>query len=154
MRAAIIALALAAPVGTAQAHPMPHTTLVVQTEPGAVELVASIPVSELEASPDATPAAEAGGYVLRHATLTGADGRAWRPALRAVEPAKVDDHAVVSVRLGFTPPPGGSRQAASLRYDAVTHRIASHYVLVYHRTGAGLTPLVRLQAPAGSVRLP
>jgi hypothetical protein len=47
------------------------------------------------------------------------------------------------------------RRGATLRYDVVTHKVASHNVLVYFRKapGADARPLVRLQAPATTVVL-
>lgn len=154
MRATAFALALAALGAGAQAHPMPHSTVVVRAGAREVELVASIPVSELRAAMGEASAREAGAYVVRHAGVTGADGRGWRPVVRKVEPGEVDGHAVMSVRLGFTPPAGAATKPANLRYDAVTHRVASHYVLVYRRDGEALTPRGRLQSPTTELKLP
>jgi hypothetical protein len=153
-RAPALALALAAVSAGVRAHPMPNSTLVVQMGPGDVELVASIPISELKAATDEAPASEAGGYVVRHAAVIGADGRGWVPLVREVAPGDLDGYAIMSVRLGFSPPADGASQAAGLKYDAVTHRIASHFVLVFRRTGDGLVPLGRLQSPTTELKLP
>jgi hypothetical protein len=154
MRALAFALLLAASTAQAVAHPMPHSTAVVRAGPGAVELTVSIPITELKAATDEAPAAEAGAYVARHAGVAGVDGRAWKAVVRVVEPSERDGIAVMAVTLAFAPPPDAARQAAVLRYDAVTRRIASHYVLVYRRVGEDLVPLGRLQSPAATLSLP
>ena len=157
MRALLIALALAAglPAAQARAHAMPKSTVVVQARLGAVELAVSIPLSELSAALGHEPeAAEAGRYIAQHAGVTGADGRAWAAAVRDVHPDDVADHPVLAATLVFTPPAGASAKAVRLRYDAVSHRIASHYVLVYRRDGGALAPLGRLQPPAVTLGLP
>lgn len=147
---AALALALAGPVA---AHPMPNSVLVVQTQAGLVELSASIPLSELGAMGD-VPASEAGRYIARHAVVTGADGRLWPSEVRETRPGERDGHQTVDAILRFTAPPGGSDRAAMLRYDAVTHSVASHYVLVYRKVGEALAPLGRLQSPATELKLP
>ncbi len=154
MRALAFTLVLAASAAQAVAHPMPHSTAVVQAGPGAVELAVSIPITELKAATSGEPAGEAGRYVEQHAAVTGADGRLWLAEIRDVQPTDFDGDAVMAVTLVFTPAAGASSQAASLRYDAVTHRIASHFVKVYRRTGGDLVPLVRLQSPATELALP
>jgi len=154
MRAVLLALVVAASAAQASAHPMPYSTAIVQTTAGAVELTVFVPITELKAATDEAPAAEAGTYVARHAAVTGADGRAWQIDVRAVKPSERDGVAVMAVTVAFAPPPGAAGQAASLRYDAVTHRIASHHVRVYRRVGEGLVPLGRLQSPTTELKLP
>lgn len=155
-RRRLLAGALAATLAPALAwaHPMPNSTVVVQVKPGAVDLVAFVPISELKAATDDRPAAGAGRYVLEHSDVVGLDGRAWRKQLGAVEADTRGGVAVMTVSLSFAPPPDGAPQAASLRYDAVTHRIASHFVLVYRRVGDALVPLARLQSPTAELPLP
>jgi len=138
----------------AGAHPMPNSTVVLQAAPGSVTLDIAIPISELKAATDGAPAGDVGLYVAKHAGVTGADGRAWRVEARDVRPDTRDGEAVMALTLVCTPSPEGSAKATTLRYDAVNHRIASHFVLIYRTDGERLTPLVRLQAPAAEVALP
>jgi hypothetical protein len=156
MRAALLAMALtlAASAPQAAAHPAPQSTVIVQVEAGAVELVAFVPITELKAATDDAPAAEAGAYVARHAAVTGADGRAWPVEVRAVEPGERDAVAVMAVTLAFRPAAGATGRPQSLRYDAVNHRIASHHVRVYRRVGDEVIPLGRLQSPTSELALP
>lgn len=154
MRALAFALALAAAAAQSAAHPMPHSTAIVQTTAKVVELTVFMPITELKAATDEAPAAEAGTYLARHAAVTGADGRAWLAEVRTVEASERDGVAVMAVTVAFAPPTGAADQAVSLRYDAVTHRIASHHVRVYRRVGADLVPLGRLQSPTTELTLP
>lgn len=157
MRALTLALGLvlAIPPGAARTHAMPNSTVVVLARPGGVELAVSIPLSELAAALGGEPATyTAGRYIAQHAGVTGADGRAWVAEVRGVHLDDVADHAVLAATLVFTPPAGASAKAARLRYDAVSHRVASHYVLVYRLEGGGRVPLGRLQPPAVTLSLP
>lgn len=133
---------------------MPNSTVVAQLEAGGVDLVAYLPISELKAATDDRPAADAGEYVLRHIDVVGADGGLWRKQATGAEADTRGGVAVMVVSLAFRPQPDGNPRAARLRYDAVTHRIASHYVLVYRREGDTLVPLARLQTPTTEVQLP
>lgn len=150
LASAVLAVALAGP---AAAHPMPNSVLLVEIRPGMVELYASIPASELEAAGGAQ-ASELGRYLIRHATVTGADGHAWPSETREARSGERDGHRTLDATLLFKPRPGMSDRAVVLRYDAVTDRIASHYVLVYRRVEGTLTPLGRLQSPETELTLP
>jgi hypothetical protein len=138
------------PPGHAGAHAMPNSTLVVELLEGAVRLVATIPTSELAAVLERDRGADR--YVGDHADIVGADGRTWTAAVGPVAAAR--GHPGVVVELLFRPPTGASTRAASLRYDAVNHRVASHHVLVYRRDGDALAPLGRLQSPVTELKLP
>ena len=151
MRGLAVAAVLALAASGAKGHPMPNSTVVVQAAPGAVELVVSTPLSELSAAMGGSSAREAAvRYLIQHAGVMGDDGRAWEVEVRDVR----DSHAALAATLTFTPAAGGSARASSLCYDAVTHRVASHYVLVYRRDGHALVPLGRLQSPTTTLRLP
>lgn len=155
-RRRLLGLALSAvlpPVPT-WSHSMPSSTAVAQLEAGGVHLVVYLPISELKAATDDGPAANAGEYVLRHVDVVGADGRIWRKQATGAEADTRDGVAVMVVSLAFKPHPDGNPRAARLRYDAVNHRIASHYVLVYRREGDTLVPLARLQSPTTELQLP
>lgn len=153
--AIVLALSLAAVAPRAEAHTMPNSTVVVLAQSGRVTLSVSIPVSELAAASgrDAVDRAETGDYLAAHVAVIGADGRAWTSTIVSLR-ADDGDHPALAAMLAFAPTEGGSSRATSLRYDAVTHRIASHHVLVYRCVGEALVPLGRLQAPATTLRLP
>jgi hypothetical protein len=155
MRGLALALALALPAVGAAAHPMPNSTVVVTSGAGGVEVSVAIPISELSAAlgHPAGDAAELARYLGDHAAVTGPDGRPWPAEVKAVG-VDDSDHPALAAILVFTPPTGASGKGVALRYDAVTHRVASHYVLVYRRNGDELTPLGRLQAPATTLKLP
>ena len=161
MRWTVLALALVAGAAAAraEAHAMPNSSVVVQSSPGAVGVKLSIPLSELSAAlghplrQDAEGRAELARYLKDHAAVVGKDGRAWAPEIRALG-GEDSDHPALVATLVFAPPRGGAGQPASLRYDAVSHHIASHYVLVYRRSGGELRPLGRVQSPATVLRLP
>lgn len=160
MRALLLALALAVPAAHAAAHAMPNSTVVVeQASAKSVRLALAIPLSELAAAlgrPADTQAdisAELFRYLKQHVSVVGADGQPWLAKFEDMASAD-GEHLVIVIVLSFTPPPGASSSPASLRYDAVTHRVASHYALVYHRVGEKLIPLGRLQSPATTLKLP
>jgi hypothetical protein len=139
------------PFAQAWAHAMPNSTLVVELLQGAVRLVARIPPSELGAVLERGRPADR--YVGEHADIFGADGRTWTAEVGPVAASSAREHPGVVVELLFKPPVGAATKAATLRYDAVNHRVASHYVLVYRRIGEQLVPLGRLQSPATELKL-
>lgn len=171
-RRSVLFLALAAavaPPAVACAHPMPNSTVLVEVLPGLARLSVSIPWSEMAAAlgklDDGAGAIEAQlrGYLPAHASIRGADGRAWTAEVSGIssgheggDPSRgrSEGHPFLVAVLTFTPAAGASTQARTLRYDAVTHRVASHYVLVYRKVGEGKTPLGRLQAPTTELELP
>ena len=160
MRALLLALALTSPAAHATAHAMPNSSVVVeQVSQQSVRLGLTIPLSELAVAlgrPDDARAdvlLDLPRYLNQHVGVVGADGQSWRARVESIAPAD-DDHPVVAVMLNFTPPTAASAPPASLRYDVVTHRVASHYALVYRRVGDKLVPLGRLQSPVTTLKLP
>jgi len=156
-----VALAAVLPSALARAHTMPNSTVTVEVQPQSVRVVAGIPLSELAAALSGTSDTtremwrEVQAYLAQHVAVLGADGRAWSLGLRDEDVAAADgDHPAIMVVLTFTPPVGGSARAATLRYDAVTHRVASQYVLVYRHVDGERIPLGRLQSPATDLPLP
>jgi len=156
MRALALAALLVMAAARAEAHAMPNSTVVIAPTPAGLAATVTIPLSELEAAlgsrvslDDRRPLET---YLRAHASVASADGRPWRMTFErlAVEDG---DHPALSLTLAFAKPEGAAA-AATLRYDAVNHRIASHNVLVYRRVGEDLVPLGRLQAPATTLRLP
>ena len=160
MRAVLLALALTVPAWRAEAHAMPNSTVVVeQLSPQSVRLTLSIPLSELAVAldrPGGAPAdvlAELPRYLTQHVSVVGADGQPWLAKIETITEVD-DDHPVIVTVLSFTPPTSASPPPVSLRYDTVTHRVASHYALVYRRVGDAQVPLGRLQSPAITLNLP
>lgn len=138
---------------------MPNSTVVVEAAPTETVATVSIPLSELEVALGApvslkgTARAALESYVRAHIAVTAADGQLWVVTQLQIE-IDVDDHPQLKLSMRFLPPGGGRHGASSLRYDAVNHRVASHYVLVYSRVGDKLVPLGRLQSPATTLKLP
>lgn len=171
-RRSVLILALAAgvvPQAVACAHPMPNSTVLVEVMPGLARLSVSIPWSEMAAAigkfPDDAGAIEAQlrSYLPAHASIRGADGQAWSAEVSGISSGheggyssreRSEGHPFLVAVLTFTPAAGASIEAKTLRYDAVTHRVASHYVLVYRKVGEGKTPLGRLQTPTTELQLP
>lgn len=149
--AAAILLAASLLGARAMGHAMPNSTVVVASTWRGVDAAVVIPLSELAAALGHAPSPEAGraeleGYVRAHVSLLSADGRAWPLSIRGMT-ATGGEHPALALRLVFARP-AAAKGPAVLHYDAVNHRIASHFVLVYRRGGfGGLQPLARLQFP-------
>jgi hypothetical protein len=151
MRTLALAAALAASLaaGLASGHAMPNSTVVIASTFRGVEASVSIPLSELNAalghaaSPEGSRA-ELESYIRAHVAVAAADGRPW-PTIRRMT-AEGGEHPALILQLAFARPSAAG--PASLLYDAVNHRIASHYVLIYRKGPfGGLRPLGRLQYP-------
>lgn len=168
-RRAILAFALAAaiPPARARAHAMPSSSVSVEILPASVRLAVLIPWSEMDAALGSLSGGAAEvetkvrGYLLEHAVIRGADGRSWIGEFAGISsghagglPTSGHGHPFLVAILNFTPAVGASAKATTLRYDAVNHRVASHYALVYRKVGEVLTPLGRLQSPATELKLP
>lgn len=170
-RRELLALTLAAtgvPSVLARAHPMPNSALMVEILPGSARLSALIPLSELDAAigglaDGAAGEAQLRGYLAAHASIRGADGQPWTAELTGIsaghgrghapsEPS--GEHPFLIAVLTYRPAAGASTEAKTLSYDAVNHRVASHYVLVYRLVGEEQIPLGRLQSPATELALP
>ena len=164
MRRALAAAALVAAMArsvVAVGHPMPNTMVLVSARPSGFDAELSIPLSELGAA--IGEALEEGradlaalrSYLLTHAAVVGADGRAWPARITRLDFDNVQ-RPTLEVSLSFLKPEGAGRSGATLRYDAVTHRVASHNVLIYFRENprADVKPFGRLQAPAATLPLP
>ena len=142
-RGLVLAAALLA--SSATAHPMPNSTVELRRSPGGLEATVTMPASELEAALGRPVAGDAAleAYLRAHVSLATTDGRALPMVITKVK-AEGGDHPAVTASLRV------EGQSVSLRYDAVTHKVASHYALVY----LDGKPLGRLQLPATTLALP
>lgn len=164
MLRALSALAAAAwmlaPSGSS-AHSMPNSTVAITFTTDAIEVEGEIPLSELGAavgrdlSPADVPAArpDLEAYLRLHVAVRSLDGALWR---MAIEHLGAGEHAALNLSLRFNRPPGARAGAIQFDYDAVSHAVASHYILVYVRDRAEpdvLRPAARLQIPVRSLRI-
>jgi hypothetical protein len=154
LAAALIAAGVLA-VGQASAHSMPNSTVVLSPDEAGLAVAVTIPLSELEAALGGPIRADADlprleAYVREHVALrTGA--QTWSVTSSRLS-LDIGDHPALKATLIFAAPP--TTGPAELRYDAVLHRVASHYALVYWQASGALKPLVRLQLPHATVALP
>jgi len=151
MRALALVALLVMAAARPEAHAMPNSTVVIAPTPAGLAAFVTIPLSELEAALGRRLDLDRRGpletYLRAHISAVSEDGHPWAMTFErmAVEGA---DHPTLALTLDFAKPEGPASGAASLRYDAVNHRVASHYVLIYRREGETLRPLGRLQFPA------
>ena len=135
---------------------MPNSTVVLAKTPQGYAATMTIPVSELEAAlghPVAlSDRAPLEAYMRAHTAVLDAGGRSWAVTVERID-ATGSDHPVLTITTRFAAPARGAT-AHMFRYDAVNHRIASLYALVYHLVGDKRVPLGRLQSPATTLVLP
>ena len=141
-------------------HPMPNSTVLVSAVPAGFDAEVSIPLSELGAALG-VPVREGQAddaalrrYILGHAAIADQNGRRWPAQITRLDFDNIQRGTLV-VSLSFKAPVAADRSGATLRYDVVTHSVASHNVLVYFREEpeADARPLVRLQAPTTTLAL-
>ena len=156
MRGLVLASLLVLAAGQAEAHAMPNSTVVIAPTPAGFTATVTIPLSELEAALGHRPDLDRPGpletYLRAHISAASADGHPWPMTFERMA-VEGGDHPALSLSLGFAKPEAAAA-GATLRYDAVNHRVASHYVLVYRREGETLRPLGRLQSPAVALPIP
>lgn len=154
---ALVAGALLA-VSQAAAHSMPYSTVLLTPTPAGLEVSALIPLSELEAALNrpvdiATEQVALEAYMRGHVGAASLTGAPWTVSVRGLAKEAGGEHAILEVGLRLIPPRGASIRRFRFRYDAVTHAVASHYVLIYLRRGEDLVPWGRLQSPSTSLTL-
>jgi hypothetical protein len=160
VRGAFVALVLTllAPAA-ALSHAMPNSTVRLSAAGKAISAKIQIPLSELEAAigrpvTAAQVSAERSmleAYLRDHMELKASDGRPWGMRIEALSAIRDHDHDLMEAKVRFSPP-AGADQGIALVYDAVLHKVASHYALVYLDAGAaGEIPLARLQSPTIAV---
>lgn len=157
---AAVALAACAVLAASHvaAHSMPYSTVLITPTPAGLEVSALIPLSELEAALNrpvdvATERAALEAYMRGHIGASSLTDAAWTVSVRGMAREAGGEHAILEVGLTLTPPRGASIRRFRFRYDAVTHAVASHYVLVYLRRSGDLLPWGRLQSPATTLTL-
>ncbi|MEF2070459.1 HupE/UreJ family protein [Consotaella aegiceratis] len=132
---------------TAQAHPIPESTLALRVEKDRVEANLTIPLSEFRLAFDlADPVTEAGidarsgqiaNYLVRHIVVTSLDGTdgdaSWAVEAQNIRLDRGETaegaYAEIAARLAFRSP-DGEIGPFRLSYDAVLHKVVTHRILV------------------------
>jgi hypothetical protein len=142
--AVALALAGALAPSPARAHPMPESRVWIDTRPGGLVLTLQIPLNRLELAFRRTLAEAPGDvlalhgealsrYLLEHVgARSGSQGwQALRPRLEVVgEAPSAELQATIEMRA----PNAAAAREFELFYDAVTHEVRTHRVLVFMRT--------------------
>jgi hypothetical protein len=132
--------------GVATGHPMPNSVLTLDVGEHAIAGEIVIPLIELDLamgtdfSSDPAVAIAAAqdrirGYLAAHVSASTPEGQAWTIAIDDIhvpETANVasPSYAELVARLLMTPPEAASVRQFTLNYDAVLHRVVTHYALV------------------------
>ncbi len=131
--------------GLAVAHPAPNSTLQIDIGQTSVGIEVAIPIVELEAALRPQLGEQARGivesdrpaigrYLLDHVGARSPDGRAWAVQLRSLSTGNLGDHDALIARLDLRVPPGAGSRRFDLRFDAITHEVMSHVVVVLLRS--------------------
>ena len=133
-------------LGTALAHPMPSSMLLLEVHERTVGAELQIPLSELGLSlkedlagdPD-TVLAQYGTqletYLVAHIQPVTPDGHPWTVkvddlGVKGAEQTATGPYQEVTAHLSLTPPAGSSPRTFTLHYDAVIHQVVTHSALV------------------------
>jgi hypothetical protein len=134
--AAGVAALCAVAGGSASAHPMPHSVVLLDVDRDSVTAELRVPVGDLEAASGLDPADQPGvrDYLLAH-VRPASGGRAWSVAVRnlavgAAEQTATGPYRELVARLVLTPPAGASTRRFTLAYDVVVHQVVTHTALV------------------------
>lgn len=143
--AAALLLSLLA-LGSALAHPMPNTLVVLDLQPGGVAAELQLPLSELQPAfghdlllhPETLVASYGPAlrrYLTAHVRPIGPDGRAWAVQVgelhvQAAEQTATGPYQELTARLWLQPPAGASPRTFTLHYDAIVHQVVTHVILV------------------------
>lgn len=143
-------------IGSATAHAVPESIVVLKSQADQVKADVSIPISELAlvvqmerpvtADTIAAHSDEISAYLGHHAFATAEDGTKWETSVSDLGLGEGQDHdgryAILKANLTFTPP---SRQLSSflLHYDAILSHVVTHKVHVFYTDAEG--------APQGGV---
>lgn len=128
--------------GTAVGHPMPNSIVALDVGEAAIAGRITIPLIELDLAlgtsfstdPEAlVPAAEEqiSAYLSNHIGVTAPDGSSWDIGVGNIAVViEAIPYAEIMVDITMTPPPGASIRNFTLVYNAVMHRVATHYAVV------------------------
>ena len=146
--ASVLALLCAAGCGVALAHSAPNSRVLLSFLPHSVQAEVLVPESELAFATAAEGGSEPfANYLLRYLSAETPQGTAWKVEVRSVSNITYLEHAYLSARVEFEPPPGASASAFVLVDDAVTHEVRNHVVLVLARGSSNPQLLGALQYP-------
>ena len=132
-------------VGSAAAHPLSTTAVLLDLGPGEVTGRIQLPIDRLAIALDqpltATTVAEPARreqlrrYVLAHTAASDPARGAWRVGVTGGQVQRIDgvDHLVFQLSLR---PPAGPVGDFRLDYDAILHHLLSHRIFVAARTGS------------------
>ena len=156
-------------LGTALAHPMPSSVLLLEVHERTVGAELQIPLSELGLSlkedlagdPD-TVLAQYGTqletYLVAHIQPVTPDGHPWTVQIddlgvEGAEQTATGPYQELTAHLNLTPPTGASPRTFTLHYDAVIHQVVTHSVLVSVKQDWASGLLEGQPAEVGVIRL-
>jgi hypothetical protein len=129
--------------GVAIGHPMPNSVVALDIGEKTVSADVTIPLIELDLAlgtnlsdepATAVPAAEEQlkTYIGDHISAATKEGASWSYVVEDVALAALDDVSFPEIvaQVRFTPPAGSSVRDFVLTYDAVMHKVVTHYALV------------------------
>lgn len=128
---------------SAMAHPMPESRVWIDTTPSGLRLTLQLPLNRLEygfgqplADFPGTVLARHGEalsrYLLQHVGARG-DGQNWQASPPQLTVVGTDASAELEAVIDLHAPDGAARRAPTLLYDAITHEVRTHRVLVFLR---------------------
>jgi hypothetical protein len=143
---ASLLLALAVGLGTAAAHPMPNSLVVLDLHPGGVTAELQLPLEQLQLAyghdvavhPETLIARlgpELKAYIQQHVRPVSSEGNPWTVKVRelsigASEQTATGPYQELTARLWLQPPAGASARAFTLHYDVIVHQVVTHIALV------------------------
>lgn len=124
----------------ASAHPMPESRVWIDTTPAGLELTLQLPLNRLEygfgqdlADHASTLLAQYGDelsrYLLQHVGVRSG-GQDWQATPPRLEVIGTDASAELNAVIEWRAPAGLDARTPTLRYDAITHEVRTHRVLV------------------------
>lgn len=129
--------------GVASSHPMPNSVITLNIGEIAISGEIAIPLIELDlamgtdfASDPATSIAAAKDqirdYLADHFAASTREGAAWTVSVDDIATPQSADtsYAELAATITLEPPAGASVRQFALHYDAVIHKVATHYALV------------------------
>lgn len=130
---------------SAMAHPAPNSAVFIDIGEASVSVEIAIPLGELEsalklrvvdhARPTITLDSPAiAQYLLAHVGAHSNAGQAWSIQLRSLVLDALGEHRALVAKLLMVPPPGVSPRNFEFQFDAVTHEVMSHVMVVMLRS--------------------